>query len=203
MAVNVTVRVATVADAPALLAIYAPYVRDTAITFEYEVPSAKEFAQRIAHTLGRYPYLMAERDGKPVGYVYASPFKDRPAYDWSVETSIYVAQDARRTGAGVALHAALESCLRAQGVLNMCACIAVPAAGSCGDEHLDRNSEQFHAHMGYRLVGEFLASGYKFNRWYNMVWMEKHIGEHHANQAPVRPFAEVLPRLLEDGALYA
>ena len=84
------IRTASEADAPALLEIYAPYVDRTAITFEYEVPSVDEFASRIRNTLQKYPYLVAEKGGRILGYAYAGPFHDRPAYDWSVETSIYV-----------------------------------------------------------------------------------------------------------------
>ena len=86
-----TIRLATPEDAPALLAIYEPYVRQTAITCEYEVPSVEEFAGRIERTLKRYPYLVMELDGRPVGYAYVSPLNSREAYDWSVETSIYPA----------------------------------------------------------------------------------------------------------------
>lgn len=91
-----SIRMAEEADAPALLDIYRPYVEQTAITFEYDVPTSAEFARRITATLQRYPYLVAEADGVPVGYAYAAPFKERAAYDWAVETSIYVRQGLRR-----------------------------------------------------------------------------------------------------------
>lgn len=178
---SITIRMANPADAQALLNIYAPYVINTAITFEYDVPSVEEFSSRIAHTLEKYPYLIAEEGGNILGYAYASPFHDRPAYDWAVETSIYVDQNIKHRGIGRKLHDALESTLREQGILNMNACIAYPPEE---DEHLDKNSVEFHAHMGYRLVGEFYKCGYKFNRWYNMVWMEKLIGEHLSGQKP-------------------
>ena len=178
---SITIRMANPADAQALLNIYAPYVINTAITFEYDVPSVEEFASRIAHTLEKYPYLIAEEGGNILGYAYASPFHDRPAYDWAGETSIYVDQNIKHRGIGRKLHDALESTLREQGILNMNACIAYPPEE---DEHLDKNSVEFHAHMGYRLVGEFYKCGYKFNRWYNMVWMEKLIGEHLSDQKP-------------------
>lgn len=178
---SITIRMANPADAQALLNIYAPYVINTAITFEYDVPSVEEFASRIAHTLEKYPYLIAEEGGNILGYAYASPFHDRPAYEWAVETSIYVDQNIKHRGIGRKLHDALESTLREQGILNMNACIAYPPEE---DEHLDKNSVEFHAHMGYRLVGEFYKCGYKFNRWYNMVWMEKLIGEHLSDQKP-------------------
>ena len=104
----ITIRMAEESDAQALLAIYAPYVEKTAVTFEYEVPTVLEFKNRIASTLKRYPYLAAIRDGHILGYAYASAFKERAAYDWAVETSIYVSEGARRTGAGSLLYEALE-----------------------------------------------------------------------------------------------
>lgn len=202
---SVGIRVAQPEDAAALLAVYAPYVRETAITFEYEVPSVEEFAGRIRRTLARYPYLAAERDGRPVGYAYAGSFKNRAAYDWAVETSIYVARDCRHVGVGRMLHDALEACLRAQGILNMCACIGVPAGKP--DERLDFNSRDFHAHLGYRLVGEFQRCGYKFGCWYNMVWMERMLGEHvdgaAGDQPSVRTFADAVPELARAGVLRA
>ena len=116
-----------------------------------------------------------------LGYAYASPFHERPAYDWAVETSIYVDQNIKHQGIGRRLHDALEDALRSQGILNMNACIAYPPDEN---EYLDKNSVEFHTHMGYRLVGEFYKCGYKFHRWYNMVWMEKLIGNHLSDQKP-------------------
>lgn len=177
----ITIRTATLSDAQALLNIYSPYVEHTAITFEYDVPSVEEFASRIKNTLQKYPYLVAEKNGRLLGYAYASPFHERPAYDWAVETSIYVDQNIKHQGMGRRLHDALEDALRSQGILNMNACIAYPPEE---DEYLDKNSVEFHTHMGYRLVGEFYKCGYKFHRWYNMVWMEKLIGNHLSDQKP-------------------
>ena len=188
------VRIARPEDAEKLLEIYAPYVENTAISFEYDVPSVEEFRSRIEHTLSQYPYLVAEREGEILGYAYASAFKSRAAYAWAVETSIYVRGDAKHLGLGKLLYTALEEALKLQNITNVNACIAYPAEP---DEFLTRNSEQFHAHLGYRLVGEFTGCAYKFGRWYDMVWMEKHIGEHTANQAPVRSFDEIRPELKE------
>ena len=114
-----SIREAKLEDAAELLAIYAPYVEKTAITFEYTVPSVAEFAERMQQVQQRYPYLVAEQDGKLLGYVYAGPFHERAAYDWAVETSLYVRQGVRRTGIGTALYAALETCLQEQGILNL------------------------------------------------------------------------------------
>lgn len=172
---DVILRTATVDDADGLLSIYAPYVMKTAITFEYDVPSVEEFRGRIENTLKKYPYIVAVYKGRIAGYAYAGMFHERKAYDRCVETSIYVDKDMKRMGIGRILHDELERELKSRGFLNMYACIAYPKNT---DEYLDKNSAEFHAHLGYRLVGEFYDCGYKFGRWYNMVWMEKLIGEH-------------------------
>ena len=182
------IRIAAPDDAAQLLDIYAPYVEKTAVSFEYTVPDLKEFADRITRILEDYPWLIAERNGKAAGYAYAGRFKARAAYDWAVETSIYVDQNLKRCGVGGRLHQALEAVLREQGILNMNACIAYPREE---DQYLTRNSVDFHAHLGYRLVGQFYQCGYKFGRWYDMVWMEKLIGEHLPMQPRPRTFDEV------------
>ena len=160
---SIQIRAAVPTDAPALLAIYAPYVEQTAITFEYDVP--------------------AEQDGVPVGYAYAGKFHDRAAYDWSVETSIYVEQHRKRQGIGRLLHDALEQELQRRHFLNMNACVACPIGEN--DPYLTRDSICFHEKLGYRMVGEFHQCGYKFGRWYHMVWLEKHIGSHEGTPLPV------------------
>ena len=185
---NIIIRVASTEDAQTLLEIYRPYVEHTAITFEYDVPDIEEFMNRIKNTQKTYPYLVAEYQGEILGYAYAGAFKERAAYDWAVETSIYVDQNKKRMGIGKKLHEALEEELRNRGFLNMNACIAYPAQE---DEYLTRNSVEFHAHLGYRMVGQFHQCGYKFHRWYDMVWMEKFIGEHRENQPDIIPFPKL------------
>lgn len=167
------IRSACVDDARRILDIYAYYIEHTAITFEYDIPTVDEFAGRIAHTLERYPYLVLEDDGQMQGYAYASPLKERAAFDRSCELSIYVAHDARGRGYGRALYQELERQLEERGILNLYACIADPIEE---DEYLTRDSEHFHAHLGYEKVGTFHACGYKFGRWYNTIWMEKLLG---------------------------
>ena len=180
---QVSIRMASAADAAALRAIYAPYVEKTAVSFEYTVPAAETFAQRIKAVLRRYPYLVAEMQGEPVGYAYAGPFQQRAAYDWAAETSVYVREDCRGKGIGRRLYTALEEALRQQGIANAYACVAFPPEE---DPYLTRDSVAFHEQMGYRLVGRFHQCGYKFYRWYDMVWMEKFIGPH--PERPERPF---------------
>ena len=182
------IRTATPQDAEQLLQIYAPYVTDTAISFEYTVPSVAEFRKRITNTLQKYPYLVAEQDGRIVGYTYAGPFSARAAYSWNVETTIYLQKDKKRTGIGRALYEALEKTLTLQNILTTNACIGYPETE---DEYLTLNSVQFHEHLGYHLVGTFHQCGFKFGRWYHMVWMEKHLGEHTDNPPAVIPFPEI------------
>lgn len=182
------IRAAREEDAAALIEIYAPYVENTAITFEYDVPSQEEFAGRIKNVLKKYPYLVAEVDGRVEGYAYASAFRVRAAYGWCIETSIYVRSGERGKGVGGALYRKLEELLKAQGILNMNACITY---ADQEDEHLTNASVSFHEHFGYRMVGRFHQCGYKFGKWYDMVWMEKLIGSHEADAQPVKTFDEV------------
>ena len=179
----ITTRTAAPADAKALLAIYTPYVEQTAITFEYDVPTLEEFTSRIQNTLRKFPYIIAEENNQILGYAYASPFKERAAYGWSVETSIYVKQDERQKGIGRILYDRLEEILKKQGILNVNACIGYP---QIEDEYLTQDSVRFHEKLGYSMVGTFHKCGYKFGRWYDMVWMEKHLSPHESGPWPIK-----------------
>ena len=182
---KLVIRVATKDDAAELLAIYRPYVETTAVTFEYEVPTVEEFARRIESTTAKFPYLVAEFGGQIIGYTYASPFRVRAAYAWSVETSIYVRRDMKQRGVGRQLYERLEILLARQNVTNMYACIASPHGD---DPYLTRDSIEFHSHMGYRMVGEFKKCAYKFGRWYSVAMMEKVVGAHNMPQDEIIPF---------------
>lgn len=185
---EIRIRSASREDAEKLLEIYAPYVRQTAITFENDVPTVEEFAARMEQVLAKYPYLVAEQEGELLGYTYAGPFKTRAAYDWAVETSIYVRQDRKRMGIGSRLYNALEEALKVQGVLNLNACIAYAVTE---DAYLTNDSVRYHERCGYKLAAHFHQCGYKFNRWYDMVWMEKLIGKHTPNPRKVRPYGGI------------
>ncbi len=184
----ILIRIATPRDAAAILSIYAPYVINTAITFEYDVPSEGQMAERIRHVQKKYPFLVALVGDEIVGYAYADAFKERAAYDWAVETTIYLQTGQKRRGIGSQLYEALTNILKMQGVLNMNACIAYPEVD---DDYLTRDSVAFHEKLGFRHVGKFHLCGYKFNRWYHIVWMEKHIGAHVENQPGVRNFEAI------------
>lgn len=185
---EIKISIASPEDAGELLKIYGPYVQETAVSFEYTVPSLDEFRQRISHTLEKYPYLKAEKDGEVIGYAYAGPLHPRAAYAWSVETSIYVKKDKKHLGTGKLLYEMLERILKEQNILSVNACIAWPEKE---DEYLTRDSVRFHEHMGYHKVAEFHKCACKFGRWYNMVWMEKHIGPHLENPKEIKIFKEV------------
>lgn len=174
------IRSASLKDSGTLLDIYAPYVLDTAVTFEYNVPSVKDFENRMAEVMKKYPYLVAEDDGAVLGFAYASPFNTRAAYDRCVETTVYVRTDFRGNGVGGKLYSALENTLLKRNFLNLYACVAVTDKE---DEYLTNASLGFHLHSGFSVVGNFSKCGYKFGRWYDMVWMEKFIGHH-----PKTPF---------------
>lgn len=185
---DIRIRTAASDDAEQILAVYAPYVKDTAIPFEYDVPSLEEFRGRIEKTLKRYPYLVAECGGEILGYAYSGPFVGREAYDWSCETTIYLGAKSKGMGLGKWLYQTLEDISRAQNITNLYACIAYPETD---DEYLTKNSAQFHEHMGYRMAGRFCKCGCKFGRWYDMVWMEKCLAEHPENPKKVIPFPEL------------
>ncbi|MFI3161861.1 GNAT family N-acetyltransferase [Streptococcus suis] len=159
----IDIRSARTEDAADLVAIYAPYVEKTAITFETEVPTVEAFASRIEKTLEKFPYLVAVEEGKVVGYAYASTYYARAAYDWTVELSVYVSKEARGKGIGSLLYDALEEELTARGFKNFLACIALPNPASLA----------LHKKRGYEQVAHFKNVGYKFYTWHDIVWLQK------------------------------
>ena len=158
-----TVRPYTEADLPQMLAIYAPYVRLTSFSFEYRVPTAEEFAGRFARITARFPWLVAEEDGRILGYCYADRPFPRAAYSWDAESSIYIHPDFRRGGVGAALYQALEEELTEMGFCNLYAIVT-------GE---NSNSVAFHEHMGFEKVATLPRAGYKFGHWQNTIWLLK------------------------------
>ena len=189
------IRVATIDDAKEILDIYAPYVEKTAITFEYDVPSFEEFKERMKYTLKKYPYIVIGSREEILGYAYTGAFGKREAYGWGVEASIYIKENKGKMGLGKKLYKALEDISKAQNILNIYACIAYPEVE---DEYLTKNSVQFHEYLGYRMVGQFHKCGYKFGKWYNMVWMEKMIGKHDSNPSPIISFPDLRTEVLSE-----
>ena len=188
MSSDISIRMAAEEDAEEILNIYSYYVTDTAVTFEYSVPSVAEFSQRIRKTLKMYPYIVASDGDNIIGYAYASEFKSRPAYGWAVETTIYLKHECRGRGTGKKLYLTLEDLLKHQNILNLNACIVYTAVN---DVHLDNASANFHSHLRYSKVAHFTKCGYKFGTWYDMIWMEKLIGEHPYMPNPVIPITEI------------
>ncbi|HEM5332321.1 TPA: N-acetyltransferase [Streptococcus suis] len=159
----INIRSAQIEDAADLVAIYAPYVETTAVTFETEVPTVADFASRIKKTLEKFSYLVAVEEGALVGYAYASTYYARAAYDWTVELSVYIKQEARGKGIGTLLYNALEKELTARGFKNFLACIALPNPASIA----------LHEKRGYEQVAHFKKVGYKFDTWHDIVWLQK------------------------------
>ncbi len=159
------VRSATVADLPRILEIYAPYVENTAISFEYTVPTLVEFTARFLEITARFPWLLWEEDGVILGYAYGSLPFERAAYQWCAEASIYLCPPACGKGIGKRLYAELERRLRLQGYRKVYAIITTANEASVA----------FHRAVGYRHTASFANCGYKFGRWYGTVWMEKEL----------------------------
>ena len=176
-------RFAVPEDAQALLDIYARYIH-TPITFEYDLPSREEFARRISSTLERYPYLVAEEAGKAVGYAYAHPERERAAYQWNAELSIYLAPEAAGRGVGRALYSALMELLRLQGVKTAYGVVTSPNPAS----------EGLHRALGFRLLGVHRNTGFKDGAWYDVLWFEKSLAGYEADPAPVISVGQLSPR---------
>jgi len=168
----ISIREVHISDAPRLADMYSYYVENTAVSFEYEAPTADEFVMRIKRTTEKYPYLVCVDDGKVVGYAYAGAYSTRQAYDWTATTSIYVDKEYRRKGIGTLLYNELEKRLKEQGIVNLLAGVA-----SCEDEdeYLTHDSSKFHLSKGYTQVAHMKAVGKKFNRWYDLLWYQKRL----------------------------
>ena len=161
------IRQAKQEDSEAILAVYAPYVKETTITFETQVPSLEDFQNRMAAIMEKFPYLVAEADGQILGYAYAHTYYARDAYDWTLELSIYVDRHGRQAGIGKALYDVLEEKLSKQNVVNLLACISLPNAPSI----------RFHQKRGFEQIGHFKKVGFKFGQWRDTVWMQKLLKE--------------------------
>ena len=157
---DVSVRSATLDDAEPLLAIYRPFVLETAISFELEPPSIAEFRERIERSLGEWAWLVAERGGRPIGYAYATPHRSRGAYKWSVEPSVYVHEGSHRQGIGTLLYEALLPLLTQKGYCNAYAGITLPNDASVA----------LHRRLGFQAAGVFRSVGHKFGAWHDVSW---------------------------------
>lgn len=160
---EITLRMASPADAEKMLAIYAPYVESTSITFEYVPPTVEEFTRRVERILPQYPWLVCEVDGEIAGYCYASAHHERAAFQWDAELSIYVASRFHRLGIASRLYRAITALLAAQGYYRLYSLITVPNPVSVG----------FHQAHGFSTIATYPATGYKLGEWHDMIVMER------------------------------
>jgi len=161
-------RLATPADAAGILKIYAPYIENTSLTFETEVPSVTDFADRISHYLENWPWLVYEKDGKIAGYAYASRYRERTAYQWSVESSVYIHSDFHRAGIATILYTALFQLLQLQGFNTVYAVINLP----------NDKSVAFHEKLGFSYFATYEKVGYKLGQWKNVGWWKLMVNEY-------------------------
>ncbi len=162
------IRIVQKKDVQQILQIYAPYVLNTNITFEYDVPSLKEMSLRIEKISKKYPYLVVEEDDEIIGYAYACTFHERKAYEWACELSIYVKESYHGKGIAKKLYLKLFAILQEMNIQTVYACITVP----------NDKSKRFHQALGFKQNALFHQCGYKFNKWLDVIWMEKSIGQY-------------------------
>ena len=178
---NLIFRFATEEDAEKILKIYKPYIENTTITFEYEVPSVEEFKGRIKEVSEKYPYIVCECGNKIAGYAYAYKIWTRAAYQWDTELSVYTDEKFYGNGIGKKLYKILIEILKLQNVVNVYGLVTYP----------NENSEKLHNYFGFKKAAYFENSGYKFGKWIGVTWFEKAINEHFDNPNPVRKISEI------------
>jgi L-amino acid N-acyltransferase YncA len=183
------IRSIKMSDAPAVRDIYAPFVSDSATSFEVVPPDVSEVERRIMNLRTRFPWLVFESDGKVLGFAYASPHRSRPAYRWSVDVSVYINSDSHHRGIGRALYMALFELLRRQGYFNAYAGIALPNQASVG----------LHESLGFSQIGIFERTGFKFGQWHDVVWFQLRLLEDPSpTEDPLHP-----DKLFEDDHIIA
>lgn len=178
---EVTIRPAELTDAEEMLAIYTPYVTESTVSSEYDAPSIEEFRRRITTYTARFPWLVCRINGTVAGYGYASPHRSRAGYQWSAETSIYVAPGFHRCGVASAIYRAIFSLLVRQGYYNIFVGITSP----------NERSIKFHTALGFVISGAYQDSMYKFGQWRDVIWMAKSLRPHDIAPAPTVPFPQI------------
>jgi phosphinothricin acetyltransferase len=181
------IRIAEANDAAAILKIYAPYIENTSFTFETEVPSLLAFEERIRTYLQNWPWLVCEINGMIAGYAYGAKYRERVAYQWCVESSVYIHDDFQRTGVGKALYSALIEIVKMQGFANLYAVINLP----------NERSVSFHESMGFEYFATYKNVGYKLGRWKNVGWWQLQLNDYVMEpKAPVK-FSEMDQRVID------
>ncbi len=168
-------------DAEELLRIYTPYILHTAITFETSVLGIEEWMERIEKVRKEFPWLVAKSQGQIIGYAYATKFRERSAYDWCCESSIYLDDAFQGKGIAQELYSQLFRVLKKQGYVNVYAIMTSP----------NPKSEKFHRSFGFYDVGRFTKSGYKLGKWWDTHWMQYHLGEHENPPRKIIPYSEI------------
>jgi phosphinothricin acetyltransferase len=172
-------------DGAACAAVYAPFVRDAAISFEERPPTAADFSERIGRISSSFPWLVAEEDGAVIGYAYASAHRDRAAYRWAADVAVYIAPGNHRRGIGRTLYGALFPLLQRQGIRVLCAGVTLPNEGSVG----------LHEALGFEPVGVYRRIGFKQGSWHDVGWWQLELAPA-TDESPPEPGA---PVLLEEG----
>ncbi len=176
---NNKLRPALISDAAELLRIYEPYILHTAITFEYSIPSLVDYTLRIEKILNRYPFFVYEVAGRVVAYAYAHQFRERAAYDWDIETSIYVSEEFQQMGIATMLYAKLLEACKEAGYHNAYAGITLP----------NEKSVNFHSKLGFTNIGTFKNAGFKQGKWYGVLFMELNLIPCDRVPLPIKPKA--------------
>jgi L-amino acid N-acyltransferase YncA len=176
------IRTATVADAEKLLAVYAPYILHTANTFEYDVPSLQAFEEKVEKITAKYPWLLCERNGELLGYAYGSTHRERTAYQWCAESTVYLAEKHHRKGVARVLYAALFDMMKLQGYYSIYASILSTNTASVA----------FHRAVGFEDIGLFKNIGYKLGEWHSNIWMQYFLQAHKPEPHTPTPAPELM-----------
>ena len=174
------IRFATPDDSAALLNIYAQYI-ETSVTFEYVLPSATVFAERIANIAQDYPYLVCEENSKIIGYAYAHRHMERAAYQWNAELSVYLDSSVTSKGLGKKLYRTLMNILKLQNIKTVYGCVTLP----------NIKSESLHKALGFEVVGIYHNAGFKAGEWHDVIWFEKAIAPYDVSPHPMKPINEI------------
>jgi L-amino acid N-acyltransferase YncA len=181
LSMSARIRVATPDDAPSILDIYAPYCESTLVSFEIAAPTESQMGERISNVTARYPWLVAEIDGRVAGYVYASQHRERAGYRWAVDAAVYIGEEHRRRNVGRVLYKTLFSLLREQGIYQAYAGITLPNPASVG----------LHEAVGFETIAVFRNVGYKLGRWLDVGWWRLQLMPPEENPAEPRLIHEI------------